>query len=162
MPIYRCEMCRETIYSILIRRIGLRIHLCGFAPRREPIISQRIPKALNPILSDAEQAVSEGDTYAAFYHLRTLIEHYAKTRLDIAITKQIRGDELVEKYYETILPEVSSMLPSLTTAWDNLSRWLHTRTGEPSDYQNCRDEICKHIELVAALGEKALRKNSGA
>jgi hypothetical protein len=50
---------------------------------------------------------------------------------------------------------IKSRLPSLTTAWERLSVWLHTRAGEPDDYATQRDAICKHIEIIAALGDSA-------
>jgi hypothetical protein len=80
-PVYRCEKCRQVLHTILVRRLGLQLHLCGFAPRRESLASESVPDDLAPILSDAEQAVAEGDTFAAFYHLRTLIECHLKMRL---------------------------------------------------------------------------------
>lgn len=159
VPIYRCEMCRETIYTILIRRAGLRLHLCGFAPRREQSASERVPELLVPILGDADQAVAESDTYAAFYHLRTMLEHYLKTRLGIAISEQIRGDELIAKHYESVGPALASTLPSVSVAWERLSYWLHTRTGEAENYQVQRNAICKHIEVLEILGEKPTAQN---
>jgi hypothetical protein len=156
--VYRCEMCREAIYTILIRRIRLRLHLCGFAPRREPLPFKSVPEQLLPILNDAEQAVAEGDLYAGFYHLRTMLEHYLKTKLGMPITQQIRGDDLVENYYKALETGIKGMLPSLATACEKLSVWLHTRTGEAEDYQKQRDAICKHIEVIAALGPEAFVK----
>jgi hypothetical protein len=158
IPIYRCEMCRETLYTILIRRTGLRLHLCGFAPRRELLASEPVPEQLVPILNDAEQAVAEGDTFAGFYHLRTMLEHYLKNRLGIPIAQQIRGDELIDKHYATLVPEMTAVLPSLTTAWEKLSCWLHTRTGEVADYRTQRNSICKHIEALRVLGDNAVVK----
>ena len=158
--VYRCDMCREAISTILIRRVGLRLHLCGFAPRREPLPVKSLPEGLVPILNDAEQAVAEGDLYGGFYHLRTMLEHYLKTRLAIPITQQIRGNDLVENYYEALETGIKGILPSLTTAWEKLSTWLHTRTGEAEDYQKQRDDISKHIEVIVALGAGAFAKPS--
>jgi hypothetical protein len=52
------------------------------------------------------------------------------------------------------------MLPSLTTAWERLSYWLHTRTGEVVDYQTQRNSICKHIEALRVLGDSAVAQSS--
>jgi len=93
--------------------------------------------------------------YAGFYHLRTMLEHYLKTRLGIAISQQFRGDELIAKHYEMLLPTVADVLPSVRVAWEGLSYWLHTRTGEAEDYQTQREAICRHIEVLNALGETA-------
>ena len=150
-PIYRCEMCRETLYSMLIRRTGLKLHLCGFTPRREPLVTKVVPEPLIPILHDAEQAVAEGDVYAGFYHLRTMVEHYLKGRLNIPITEQIRGDELVDKHHQTLSPELKSIFPPIKTSWERLSTWLHTRSGEADNFNKQRDAICKHIGLLATI-----------
>jgi hypothetical protein len=160
IPIYRCEMCRGTIYTILIRRTGLRLHLCGVAPRRELPAPEFVPEQIVPILNDAEQAVAEGDTYAGFYHLRTMLEHYLKARMGIPIEQKIRGDELIAKHYKTLSQPAGAMLPSLTVTWEKLSEWLHTRTGEVPDYQKERTSICKHIEGLRVLGDTALAENT--
>jgi hypothetical protein len=154
-PIYRCEMCRETLYTLLVRRFGPRLHLCGFAPRREPFVAPQAPEGVAPILSDAEQAVAEGDIYAALYHLRTMMEHHLKARLSIPIEQQIRGDELVARHYATLPKELGSVLPSLTTAWERLSQCLHTRTGHVEDYQRERDAICNHFQALDLLSPAA-------
>jgi hypothetical protein len=83
-----------------------------------------VPEHLVPILNDSDQAVAEGDTFAGFYHLRTMLEHYLKIRLGIPIAQQIRGDELIAKHHETLLPAVTAMLPSLTTAWETKIKLL--------------------------------------
>jgi hypothetical protein len=158
VPVYRCEMCRQSIYTVLIRRVGLRLHLCGFAPRRELLAVQSVPEELLPILNDAEQAVAEGDLFGGFYHLRTMLEHYLKAKLGIQTTDQIRDDDLVAKYYETLKTEIKSVLPSLTSALEKLSAWLHARTGEAEDYQRQRDDICKHIKVIGDLGDAAFIK----
>lgn len=155
VPVYRCEMCRQSIYTILVRRVGLRLHLCGFAPRRSPLAVKSVPEELLPILNDAEQAVAEGDLYAGFYHLRTMVEHYLKAKLQMATSQQIRGEELAERYCEILQPGIKGMLPSLGSAWEKLSQLLHTRTGEQEDYQKQSDDICKHLQVIDALGAQA-------
>src|SRR4030095_10790952 len=86
-PITRYGKCRESLSSPLVRRPGKRVHLCGFAPRRVIDPPKNIPEPLKAILADAEQAVAEGDHLAAFYHLRTMMEHHMKARLGIPVEK---------------------------------------------------------------------------
>lgn len=155
VPVYRCELCRETLYVMLVRRIGGRLHLCGFAPRRESFITKAVPELLAPILHDAEQSVAEGDTFAAMYHLRTMIEHYLKRRLGLPIDEQIRGEDLVRRHYASLQPGISSALPPLSSTYEKLSHCLHTRIGEPADYVLYRDQTCKHIESLEVLGPAA-------
>lgn len=151
MPMYRCTRCRDIFYTVLVRRVGGRLHLCGFAPRRHAAPVAGVPEFLLAIFSDAEQAVAEGDTYAGFYHLRTMIEHYLKQRLGVRLKEQVRGDDLVRRHYEKLSPELRGTLPSLTVAWEKLSVWLHTRTGEASDYQEQREAVLKHIHALELL-----------
>ena len=153
VPMYRCEVCRHAIHTVLVWRTGLRLHLCGFSPRRELSLGTSLPAPLLAILNDAEQAVAEGDTFAAFYHLRTMLEHYMKGRLGMPLGDAIRGDELVAKHNETLAKEMASVLPSLGVAYEKLSKWLHSRTGEPDDYRAQKGAICKHIEVLSALSE---------
>jgi hypothetical protein len=140
------------LYTVLVRRSGGRLHLCGFAPRRKAVPVAGVPDALLPIFSDAEQAVAEGDTYAAFYHLRTMIEHYVKNQLGIPLSERIRGDELIKQHYEKLSVELRATLPSLPTAWEKLSDWLHTRSGTASDYQEQRKVVLKHMQGLEILG----------
>jgi hypothetical protein len=55
-----------------------------------------------------------------------------------------------------LLPAVAGVIPSITVAWERLSYWLHTRTDEAEDYQTQRDAICRHIDVLNALGETAV------
>lgn len=87
-----------------------------------------------------------------------VLEHYLKIRLGIPIAQQIRRDELVAKHHETLLPAVTAVLPSLTTAWERL--WLHTRTGEVVDCETQRNSICKHVEVLRTLGDSASARSS--
>jgi hypothetical protein len=55
----------------------------------------------------------------------------------------MRGDELIDKHYQSLAEGLVSRLPSVSVAWEKLSHWLHTRTGEAEDYEPQRDAICK-------------------
>ena len=151
VPVYRCEICRSAIYTLLVRRTGARLHLCGFAPRRGPQPSRSVPDSIRPILSDAEQAIAEGDVYAAFYHLRTMIEHYLKQRLAINAGEQIRGEDLIARHHEALPVAWRSVLPSISEPYSTLSKNLHGREGEAEDFAKLRDAIGNHIEMLSTL-----------
>ena len=157
-PVFRCEACRKVTHTALIHRVGLRLHLCGFAPRRERFASRTVPDLLVPILSDAEQAVAEGDLFAGFYHLRTLLEHYLKYRLGIPLADQLRGEELIEKHHTSLPVEWRAILPSATEAFSGLSERLHARTGTADDFKMLRDKICNHLDMVALMERQMPRQ----
>ena len=151
VPVYRCEVCRSATYTLLVRRTGTRLHLCGFAPRRSPQPSRSVPDSVKPILSDAEQAIAEGDVYAAFYHLRTMIEHYLKQRLAISAGEQMRGEDLITRHHENLPVTWRSVLPSISEPYATLSKNLHGREGEAEDFAKLRNAICNHIEMLSSL-----------
>ena len=147
-PVYRCEVCRTMVHAFLVHRVGQRLHLCGAAPRREAATSRTLIAPLDRILADAEQAAAEQDVFAGFYHLRTLVEHYIKGRINAPLTDQIRGDDLVERHYATLKPEWRSVLPSLSDSYSKLSENLHARRGKLEIFKELRDRVCDHIEMV--------------
>ena len=148
---YRCEICRERIHSVLVFRKGLKLHLCGFAPRKEQKSTRKLPKELAPILHDAENAVAEGDLPAGFYHARTLLEHYLKHRQKIDLKDRIRGEDLIQRHYDNLAVGLRSTLPSLMTAFNSLSEHVHARTGETADFDRLLGTVCDHIESLALL-----------
>lgn len=150
-PIYRCESCRKTIYTILIRREGLRLHLCGFAPAKAYKPPHGVPESVAEILKDAEAALAGKDLYGALYHLRTMIEHYIRDRLKLPAADRVRGEDLVAKHNASLSPSLSGILPSLSVAYEKLSESLHARSGEDSEYFKYRDLICDYIKGVALL-----------
>ena len=148
---YRCEICRERIHSVLVLRRGLKLHLCGFAPRKEQKPVRKLPKQLTPILNDAENAVAEGDLFGGFYHARTLLEHYLKNKQKLELKSRLTGEELIKAHYETLPNNLSSALPSLMDAFTGLSEHLHARTGETADFVRLLGIVCDHIETLAVL-----------
>jgi hypothetical protein len=148
---YRCEVCRSVLHAVLVRREGMRLHLCGFAPRREQRAARSVPKALEPILMDADNAVAEGDLFAGYYHLRTMLEHHIKGSLGINPDVQMRGEDLVAQYNAMLPNGLKEMLPSLKTAYEKLSQALHSRAGSYEDYTAHQTSICDHLEGVSLL-----------
>ncbi|MBK8094780.1 MAG: hypothetical protein IPK32_23135 [Verrucomicrobiaceae bacterium] len=148
---YRCEVCRSVLHAVLVRREGMRLHLCGFASRREQRAARSVSKALEPILVDADNAVAEGDLFAGYYHLRTMLEHYMKCCLGIGVEVQMRGEELVAQYNATLPNSLKETLPSLKTAYEKLSQSLHSRSGSCEEYAAHQSAVCDHLAGVELL-----------
>jgi len=143
------------MHAVLVRREGLRLHLSGFAPRRVQKSKRTLPPELEPILNDANNAVAEGDLYAGFYHLRTVVEHFAKLKLGLPLETRERGEDLLAKYGKTIPASLASSLPSLAASYDVLSKHMHARSGTPEEFAKQVDAICDHIGGVALLAKYA-------
>jgi hypothetical protein len=67
------------------------------------------------------------------------------------VEEQVRGDDLTARYKITLPPGAGSLLPSLSSAYTDLSRWMHSRTGSPEDYTTTRKAVCKHLRLLVEL-----------
>lgn len=152
---YRCEGCRKFIYAVLVRREGLRLHLCGFAPRRLQRSVRSVPKQLEPILNDATNAVAEGDLYGGFYHLRTMVEHFARLKLNTPSDTRERGEDLLARYSKTLPASLAGTLPSLAASYDFLSKRMHARSGSADEFSAQLQAVCDHIEGAALLGKYA-------
>ena len=111
------------------------------------------------IADEAHNAVLEGDLFAGFYHLRTLVEHYIKGKLAISTNEQMRGDELVERYNASLPKALKEAIPSLGPAYEELSGFLHSRTGEPGDFTRIETSIGDHIGALRTL--ERYHKNEG-
>jgi len=144
------------MHAVLFGERGLRLHLSGFAPRRVQKSKRTLPPALEPILNDANNAVAEGDLYAGFYHLRTVVEHFAKAEARPSARGHVNAVRiLLAKYGKTIPASLASSLPSLAASYDVLSKHMHARSGTPEEFAKQVDAICDHIGGVALLAKYA-------
>lgn len=150
---YRCEICRESIHTVLVRREGLKLHLSGFAPRKETRLEGTVPKEVEDIFADAYNAVAEGDVHAGIYHLRTALEHFLKAGLGVPIDQQIRADELVEKHNATVSAALRATLPSMGETMSRLSDALHTRKGDVASFNREAQRICDYAEGLRLLAK---------
>ena len=114
-----------------------------------------MPKQLEPILNDATNAVAEGDLYAGFYHLRTMVEHFAKLKLNTPSDARERGEDLLARYSKTLPASLAGTLPSLAATYDSLSKRMHARSGSADEFNAQLQVVCDHIEGAALLGKYA-------
>jgi len=142
---YKCGLCRKTIINFLITRYKNKITLCGRSERLNFDIDKIIPKKFRQIVCDALSAANESDVFAGFYHLRTFIEHFVKDILKIEIESQIRGDELIDNYNKEVGSKIVGRTPSFTTIYSDLSKYMHSRTGDKKDFDSQLEKIIDHL-----------------
>ena len=145
---YKCSICRKTITSFLITRHKNKITLCGRNERLKIDVDNVIPKKMRNIVSDAISSINENDKYAGFYHLRTFIEHYAKDVLKLGVDLKIKGDDLYEQYNKELGSKISSKIPSLSSINSELSKYLHSRTGEKDNFDLLLRKIIDHLKAI--------------
>jgi Zn finger protein HypA/HybF involved in hydrogenase expression len=146
----QCQQCKSPPTTFMVRREFLKIQLTGRSHPFIPKPPDEIPDSLKKIFVDATGAASCGDTFGAFYHLRTLMEHHMKSELGIATDTKLEGDALCERYNKAIDLTVAERC-SLTEAFATCAKNLHNRTGEIEDYEKIRDAIITHFKLKQTL-----------
>lgn len=143
---YNCSICKDNIVAFLIKRVGLRLSLCGRTERPQLDVPKVVPKKLRPILADAIGAVSENDVFAGFYHLRTFCEHYMKSCLDLKVEERISGEELCAKYNASLDNRMSSGLPSVSSIYEVSSKFMHSRAGDRGDFGALLHQVEGHLK----------------
>lgn len=139
---YRCAVCRYSVVVFQVTRRGFKFQLTGRSVPFRPEIANEWPKAVKPIVADAYSAAAENDLPAAYYHLRTAIEHYMKAEVKIPTTQKVDGTELCEKYNATLDSRLKSGFPAMSTIYTELSSGLHTREVSTEGFERlCRDLI---------------------
>ena len=142
---YKCSICRKSIINFLITRFKNKMTLCGRSDRLNYNIPKVIPKKFRQIINDAQSSANENDNFAGFYHLRTFVEHFMKDILSIDINTQIRGDDLAEKYNKEVGSKIVGRIPSLSSIYSDLSKFMHSRTGEKKDFDSLFEKIVDHL-----------------
>lgn len=147
---YQCASCKGPPLKFMVRRTKAKIQLCG---RNHPYITPPpayIPENLKRIYKDASMAADCNDLPAAFYHLRTLIEHNMKYACGIEIGLQIDGESLCEKF-NSMADRTLVERASLKAEYGICSEHLHARTGSIEDFRAIIKKIGAHFELAANL-----------
>lgn len=149
--LYACAHCDKSSHIILLNRKGVNFQLCGFAPQRQPTQVKNLPRDLRKIYCDAIQAAEQADVFAAFYHLRTLIEFYMKNKISKPVQDRITGEDLVAAYNNTLLKKLREILPSMSTLYQELSTHMHSRSGGIQEFEDLSNRIVVHITSARDL-----------
>jgi len=147
---YRCHRCKGELLVFMVRRDKLKLQLCGRSRPYFPEIPVEIPKALHAIYAHALAAAACNDLPAAFYHMRTLLEHHMKAVCGLQMQEQLVGSELCERYNSRLDPMVAERA-ALTREFERCSVYLHNRSGELSDFEEIRQRVFAHFRLIKTL-----------
>lgn len=147
---FQCVACKGAPLKFIVARNLNKIQLCG---RSKPLMTAApsfIPKNIRPIYLDALASANCGDTYAGFYHLRTLIEHHLKSKCGIDMQDSRDAESLCNEYYSK-LDEVVARKAAITNEFKLCSKNLHGRTGTYDDFIKVLGAIDSHFKLIESL-----------
>lgn len=147
---YQCVSCKGPPLKFMVRRTKAKIQLCGRSDVYNLPPPPQIPKTLRSIYQAALTAADCKDLPAAFYHLRTLIEHNMKHVCGINPGEQIEGEKLCDQFNSVAHRSLVEQA-SLKAEYNLCSKHLHARTGSIEDFGLIVQKIEVHFELAAIL-----------
>lgn len=157
---YQCATCREAVITFQLFRKGYRFQLTGRTVPYRPKLEKEWPAEIRRIVEVAVEAAAVGDLPAGYYHLRTAIEHHAKTKLEIPLVTKIEGIELCEQYKDTLDEDLNSRFPSIIEMYKELSSGLHSRNVKADRFNEIRDDLLAHFQAKELLAKYKPVSNS--
>jgi len=140
---FLCQACKAAPEIFIVRRENFKLILCGRAPIEHIQVPTVIPKDIRRFYSGAILAYQSGQTLAAIFLLRTLIEQWAQS---VATEKDLQADEAIDTYMATLPKDFRDRFSSFRTLYGDLSYDIHTATGSSELFEKARSQIDEHFE----------------
>jgi hypothetical protein len=106
-----------------------------------------IPKSVQDFYGGAVVAHQSGQTLAALFMLRTVIEQWARSKVIIANeTAQAEGATVLEQYVAALPHHFKETFPSMRKLYTDLSADLHTATVSDGLFDRATQEITEHFD----------------
>ena len=146
MPL-QCQACRSNVIVFLVRRDRSKIQLVGRSEFEEVAAPASIPKGQKKLYSDAVVAFNSGQVLPALFLLRCVIEQYM--RQTTKKTEKLRGEELCDKYAETLSEDFKQRFPSFKEIYSKISDALHTFDSNAPLFESQLEQAMLHFDGLA-------------
>lgn len=140
------QACKKGEIVFLVTRSELKLTLTGRSDFEEVQPPAFIGKGVKRFYSQAVIAHQAGQSLAGVFLLRTLIEQHM--RLIVQDSSKMRGDELCDRYSDTLPENFRQQFPSLKEIYGKLSDAMHTAVAEPDFFEAQRVEIDRHFDAL--------------
>ena len=145
-----CGIGRITFLVTRERYVAFdNLRLSGRSPMEHIATPTSIPIFLREYYSEAMIAFSCGYTRMAILGLRTVIEQWARSVT--GVTHKIDGSELFNRYPALLPSGFSSMYPSLSALYSDLSADVHGAVGDSILFERAQQEIDGHFGGLRSL-----------
>jgi hypothetical protein len=139
---YRCQSCELVPEVFIIRREGPKLILSGRAPIEHIDVPKIIPKSVAKFYSSAIVAYQSGQTLAANFMLRTILEQFANTKAQ----NPKDADDAINQYMDDLPDDFKSRFPSFRDIYSTLSSDIHNALGSTEVFEESKAKIIKHFE----------------
>lgn len=141
---FLCQSCKEIPEVFLIRREGAKLTICGRTPLETVDVPKVIPKMLARHYSNSVIAHYSGQSLAANFLLRSLIEQWA--RRNVPNANNLKADEILDQYMETLPSDFRSRFTSLRALYGQLSSDIHRAAGDAQLFATALEAVNEHFE----------------
>lgn len=145
---YQCQSCKGVPEVFLVERKDLKLILSGRAPMEVMEVPPAIPKEVRRFYRGALLAQHVGQTLAANFLLRTVIEQWARA----AVSKQgklrgeMKADDIIDAYMDSLPPEFKTTFESMRALYGALSADIHSAAGSPELFGRASQQIDRHFD----------------
>jgi len=156
----QCQGCRSRVVVFMVRRKGRKIQLVGRSEFEEVKAPSYIPKEHKGFYSQALVAFNCGQTLAALFLLRTLIEQHMRT--ETALT-DLRGEDedLCDEYNKTLDDDFKGRFASFKDVYGKLSDALHRASPNESLFKSEIERVRLHFQGLELFAKVKKPKRSG-
>lgn len=148
--LFQCQSCRSAPDAFLVRRRVGKLTLSGRAPIERVDVPGCVPKEVVKYYSGAIVAFQSGQTLAALFLLRVVIEQF--TRQAVGGTEDLRADEVLERYVASLPVEFKSHFSSLRDTYRDLSQGIHAAEESGTLFEKSRADITQHFDARRVFG----------
>lgn len=146
---YECQSCKKHIVVFLVERDDMTLRIAGRSPIESIDIPNYVPKNIASLLGGSVLAFNSGQHLPAIFMLRTTIEQYMRSL--VKIEGKISGEDLADKYAETLPEDFRKRFQSLKPIYVALSEAIHSAKADEVLFQRERANILRHLEAKDAF-----------
>jgi hypothetical protein len=139
---FRCQGCKGIPEAFLVRRVGMKLTICGRSPIEHVEVPKYIPATAKKYVSGAIVAHQSGQTLAALFLLRTAIEQWIRS---LGASHE-KADQALDWYMSMLPADFKSWTPSLRDIYGNLSDALHKADASATLFNRAKADIEKHFD----------------
>ena len=141
-----CQRCRRNAIVFEIRKSAEKIQIVGRSEFEEVAVPPVISKNVRRFYSEAVIALQCKAVLASIFLLRTLIEQHMRAVTKAAAT--VRGEDLCDKYAETLPDDFKKRFPSLKEIYGKLSDAMHQAKDDVEVFDSQAKDIVKHFDAL--------------
>jgi hypothetical protein len=136
----------------LVRRVNLKLTLCGRAPMEHVGVPAFIPKNQQRHFADAIVAYQAGQVLPALFMLRTTIEQFVRSQYGKPAESPEALGSAFDCYMSSLPEAFRSTFPSLPDLYMKLSVALHSADASVPLFDSARAAIEQHFDARRLFG----------